>query len=76
MGRMCFSPAAIDEIRALLRQIRTAERNRQKTLRSRLRRLGFYISDFTDDNAGFTASDLDVLIRRGTVTVDEDCHAT
>jgi hypothetical protein len=35
--------------------------------------MGFYISDFTDDNAGFTPSDLDEVIRRGTITVDEYC---
>src|SRR6266516_8206852 len=49
----------------LIREKQTADAARQKTLRARMRRIGFYISDFAGDPAGFVVSDLDDLIARG-----------
>ncbi len=34
-----------------------------------MRRIGFYITDVSHDADGFTLSDFDSLIRRGTITV-------
>ncbi len=34
-----------------------------------MRRIGFYISDFSDDYSGFVVSDLDELISRGTISL-------
>jgi hypothetical protein len=68
-GKASFTAAELDELRRLLREKATADRDRQKTLRQRMRDMEFYISDFSGDQQGFTAFDLDVLIRRGTVTV-------
>jgi hypothetical protein len=70
-GRSTFTESEITELRALTRAKETADRSRQKTLRARMRRLGFYITDFAD-YAGFTVSDFDDLIRRGTITVMPD----
>lgn len=71
-GRSNFSPGEADRVRELLRKVRNAARDEQKQLRSRLRTdVGFFISDFTSSNAGFTADDFDDLIRQGTVTVTE-----
>ena len=68
---MSFSPSEIDELRSLLRELRRSDRNRQKALRARMRRMGFFISDFSHDADGFTVSDLDELIRRGTIDVEK-----
>jgi hypothetical protein len=35
-----------------------------------MRRIGFYITDVSHDGDGFTLSDFDALIRRGTITID------
>jgi hypothetical protein len=72
VGRSSFNPAEVDELRRLLREKQTADRSRQKALRARMRRIGFYISDFASDYKGFVVSDLDELIRRGTITVVDD----
>jgi hypothetical protein len=32
-----------------------------------MRRLGFYITDFSHDSDGFTVADLDELVLRGTI---------
>lgn len=72
MGRSAFTREEIEELRRLVREKQTADRSRQKVLRGRMRRLGFYISDFAADSAGFVVSDLDDLISRGVITVTDD----
>ncbi|WP_247569987.1 hypothetical protein ACQZ3V_01780 [Ralstonia pseudosolanacearum] len=67
-GRDTFSRTEAECIRELLRQVRKALPSEQKKLRDRLRiDLGFYISDFTNSNAGFTADAFDCLVERGTI---------
>jgi hypothetical protein len=58
--------AEIAEIRRIIREKQTAPADRQKALRAKLRRLGFYISDYSDE-PGLVESDVDDLIRRGTI---------
>jgi hypothetical protein len=69
-GRMTFSSSEIDELRSLLRELRRADRDRQKSIRARMRRMGFYITDFSHDADGFTASDLNEMIARGITVTD------
>jgi len=79
MGRTAFTHAELESIKELLREVRYADRSRQKTLRNKLRsQYDFYISDFATDQQGFTASDVDDLVRRGviTITADPDDHRT
>lgn len=67
-GRSTFSRSEVDQIRRLVREKQTADRDRQKSIRGRLRAMGFRISDFAD-YPGFVESDLDDLITRGTIVV-------
>lgn len=54
-GKSSFSPTEAERIRELLRQIRRADRDAQRTLRGSLRSdMGFFITDFTSSSAGFT----------------------
>ena len=77
MGPSRFTSAEVQELRRLLREKQTADRDRQKALRRRMRAIGFYISDFHHDAEGFTVSDLNALVERGVVTVaDDDFSAT
>jgi hypothetical protein len=50
--RRSFTSSELDELRRLVREKQTSDRDRQKALRSKMRRIGFYISDFTDDPEG------------------------
>ena len=70
-GRSTFSRDEIEILRRLLREKATADRDRQKILRNRMRSTDFYISDFSDDPAGFTEADLDKLLANGTVTIQD-----
>jgi hypothetical protein len=67
-GRSTFTAAEVAELRTLIGEKQTAERDRQKLLRGRMRRLGFYITDFAD-YAGFTVADFDALVERGVIVV-------
>jgi hypothetical protein len=70
-GRSTFTRAEIDDLRRLILEKQTADRDRQKALRTRMRRIGFHISDFGQYH-GFVVSDLDDLIARGVITVGND----
>lgn len=69
-GRDTFSQEEILAIRAQLRRLRVSERDEQKKIRAGLRRIGFRISDYATDGAGFTVSDFDSLIARGVIHKD------
>jgi hypothetical protein len=69
-GRATFSQVDAAEIRRLIREKQTADRDRQKALRDQMRRLGFYITDFAD-HSGFTVTDFDGLVERGVITIAE-----
>jgi len=50
MGEKVFSVAEAGKIRRLLQSKVRATRSEQKVIRASIRRLGFYISDFTRRN--------------------------
>lgn len=56
-------------IRALLREKARAVRNEQKGIRAKLRRLGFYITDFDQSYSGFTVGDFEALIKKGMIII-------
>lgn len=69
-GHNAFSQTDADRIRELLENVRAADRAGQKRFRDRLRNdIGFYISDFTSSNAGFTVADFDGLIASEQITI-------
>lgn len=71
-GRDEFSSEELDELRRLIREKQTADRDRQEVLRGRMRAIGFYITDYVIDQQGFTVSDFDELIESGRVKVRPD----
>jgi TDG/mug DNA glycosylase family protein len=76
VGRSRFSRGEADGIRRLLREKGTADRDKQKALRAQLRRnYDFYISDFTAESGGFTASDFHELVARGAIEVADNSRA-
>ncbi len=66
-----FTNDEIERIRDLLRELRRSDRDTQKKIRGQLRRMDFFITDFSHDGDGFTASDLDDLIDRGTIKIGD-----
>lgn len=70
-GRDHFTAGEAAEIRRLLGLVRRAQPGTaQKRLRDQLRGLGFYITDWRGDQAGFTRSDFDDHVAGGLVRVE------
>jgi GIY-YIG catalytic domain len=67
--RSSFTRAEIDQLGKLVEELRRADSGRQKTIRAKMRRIGFYITDYLPDQSGFTRSDLDDLIERQIITI-------
>jgi hypothetical protein len=74
-GKSTFTEQEVADLRRLIAEKQTADRDRQKALRGKMRSIGFYITDFDADQRGFTASDLDDLIARGTIVVNANREA-
>jgi hypothetical protein len=69
--RSVFTSAEIAELKRLVREKQTAPADRQKVLRAKMRKLGFFITDYAD-YPGFVESDLDDLVSRGTIIVVDE----
>jgi hypothetical protein len=70
-GRTTFTQQETAELRRLIAEKQTADPSRQKTLRARMRAIGFYITDFVTDQRGFVVSDFDDLISRGVIVIKD-----
>ena len=68
-GRSSFSEGEASRIRLLLGEKMGQPRYEQKRIRSNIRALGFFISDFRESTRAFTAADFDSLVIEGRVTV-------
>lgn len=66
-GRNQFSQSEIKELKSLIKARIKADRSRQKRIRARMRRIGFYGSDFGLND--LQPSDFDNLIRSGQIKV-------
>ena len=66
-GRDTFTAGEAQEIRRLLRQKEEASRDEQKRIRGRIRRIGFYLSDWDAS----TLEDFDRLISQGRLRISD-----
>ena len=64
-------PEAAARIRGFLGEVRRSPHDQQKRLRQQIRDLGFYISDFSRPDSGFTPADFDALVAQGTIRIVE-----
>jgi hypothetical protein len=61
-GKRTFTQDEFDRIRELVRNLRRADRDEQKSIRRKIRAIGFFISDF-ESGSGFTEGDLSDLVQ-------------
>lgn len=66
-GKRLFSKNEITELKSLIKQRIKADRSGQKGIRARMRRIGFYSSDFGINN--LQLSDFENLIRSGRIKI-------
>ncbi|MDE6400146.1 MAG: DNA-deoxyinosine glycosylase [Muribaculaceae bacterium] len=69
-GKDSFSFKEIEKIRELIVRKCSADRSEQKTIRSKMRRMDFYISDFTDDIT--SVEEFDILIADGKIKCSDE----
>ena len=70
-GRSEFTRREADTMSALLRQKDLADGDDQKEIRSRLGRMGFYITDFDDFYQGFDAGEFASPVIFSRITIIE-----
>lgn len=68
-GQSVFSKKDAARIRVLLNEKLQADRESQKRIRDEIRAVGFYISDFTTSNQGFSPTEFDELVVSGLVQI-------
>jgi hypothetical protein len=67
--RDTFTSEELQALRVLVDHLRRAPKQEQELLRSGMRGLGFYISDFEKAENRFVPSDLDRLVQEGRVKI-------
>lgn len=73
-GKREFTKSEIEELRSLISQKVKSDRLKQKSLRNKMRNIGFYISDFTEKKE-FDIDDFNNLIHSGQIVVlDGNTH--
>ena len=68
-GRRQFTLEEAEQIRNLLREKTRADRDQQKRIRGKLRKIGFYITDFDNSSEAFTEADFNELVEIGTISI-------
>jgi len=68
-GRNKFSETDANKIKNLICEKVRATPNEQKVIRNKIRRLGFYYSDFSNQK-GYTVEDFNALVDSGEVVID------
>lgn len=68
-GQNTFTTSQIDEIKKLIADKGRATADKQKGIRAKIRKLGFYYSDFSAEKDGYTVADFEALIRSGQIKV-------
>jgi hypothetical protein len=67
--RDTFTPAEFEALRVLVDHLRRAPKEERELLRSGMRGLGFYISDFEKAETRFVPSDLDRIRQEGRLKI-------
>ncbi len=67
-GKTEFTKSEANQIRKLINQKLNASKNEQKTIRNKIRNIGFYFSDFSNKK-GYTVQDFENLIKTGEIKI-------
>ncbi|GEM_PF-356910 len=70
-GQKTFTKDQIKKITELIAEKVRAPADRQKAIRSKIRKMGFYYSDFSSEKSGYTVADFDSLIRAGLIKISD-----
>lgn len=68
-GKAEFYITEINEIKELVKQKELASNSEQKKLRSKIRRLGFYYSDFSAKKENYNLNNIEALLNNGLIKI-------
>jgi len=68
-GKNQFSKSEFKQLKTLIKEKQTADKTEQKSIRNRIRKIGFYFSDFSNQKKGYDISDLEQLVNTGEIKI-------
>ena len=68
-GKNQFLKSEFEQLKTLIKEKQTADKTEQKSIRNRIRKIGFYFSDFSNQKKGYNISDLEQLVKTGEIKV-------
>ena len=68
-GKNLFSKSEFKQLKTLIKEKQTADKTEQKSIRNRIRKIGFYFSDFSNQKKGYDISDLEQLVNTGEIKI-------
>ncbi|MEI6823357.1 MAG: hypothetical protein WCL51_15610 [Bacteroidota bacterium] len=68
-GKNIFTKVEVEKIKDLIKMKLDASPDKQKGIRNKIRNIGFYYSDFSNDKKGYTVTDFDNLIKSGSIKI-------
>lgn len=70
-GKNNFTNSEAAILKVLLKELERSSRDTKKSIRGKLRKLGFYISDFASNQDGFCLKSFEILISSGTIMISD-----
>jgi hypothetical protein len=70
-GKNKFTNSEASILKALIKELEKSSRDKKKSIRGKMRKLNFYISDFTSDNDGFDLKSFEKLVSSGNILVSD-----
>lgn len=71
-GKRKFTRIEAEQIRSLIMEKNKATPSQQKGIRNKIRKIGFYYSDFCSSKEGYTTNDFDALIQSGQIEIIDE----
>ena len=68
-GKNQFLKSEFEQLKTLIKDKQTADKTQQKSIRNRIRKIGFYFSDFSNQKKGYDISDLEQLLKTGEIKI-------
>lgn len=68
-GKNRFSKTELEQLKILIKEKQSADKTKQTSIRNKIRKIGFYFSDFSNQKKGYDNSDLEQLLKSGEIKI-------
>lgn len=68
-GKNTFTKNESELIKKLIAEKVISSKNKQKGIRSNIRKIGFYYSDYSSSKHGYTVEDFENLVKSGNIKI-------